>query len=227
MTRVETMSKSGRAGLSVCPRCGGRYGPVKGIEVMRVGNREYVYVFHGYEKRDNGKWVKIRCYLGPVSEYKRVTELHRDFEKLTLLGLVEVKEEGEAKKASLRPRALVYIKQLLSYIRENAKQLEKPELEEVVRELEAALAELKKLVGSEDPVAPNGNASSAQSKSEERGGKRYVIEVDEQKALEADAIARAFHGESLAEAMERALKAHLTFVLGGFVKDFKVRVREL
>jgi hypothetical protein len=129
-----------RPGLEVCPRCKNEKGPVKGIEVYNG----YVYVFHGYEKVD-GKWRKIRCYLGPVSEYKHVTKLHKDFEGLAFLGLAEVELDlGEVKKASLRPRAVAYLKQLLKYVRENAQQLAEGEVEELVRELEAALAALKR-----------------------------------------------------------------------------------
>ncbi len=136
------MAEKPRAGLEVCPRCKNEKGPVKGIEVYNG----YVYVFHGYEKVD-GKWRKVRCYLGPVSEHKYVTQLHRDYEGLAFLGLAEVELDlGEVKRASLRSRAIPYLKQLLKYIRENAQKLEKSELEEVLRELEATAEALKKLL---------------------------------------------------------------------------------
>jgi hypothetical protein len=204
-----------RAGLETCPRCKNEKGPVKGIEVYNG----YVYVFHGYEKVD-GKWRKVRCYLGPVSEYKYVTRLHRDFEKLTLLGLAEVELDlGEVKKASLRPRAVAYLKQLLKYIRENAQQLSKAELEEVVRELEAALAELKKLVGSEDPAAQSSSKSPVQSKSE----KRYVVEMDRRTAMMVEDYASTLK-MSVAEAIEDALEKIFGLV---FLRNVDFRVREL
>jgi uncharacterized C2H2 Zn-finger protein len=146
MTRVESMSMSGRAGLEtgVCPRCGK---PFREIEVMKVGGREYVYAYHGYAKSPRtGKWTKRRCYLGPVEEYELVTKLHKDFEGLILLGLAY----PDGSRLVVRHRALQYIRELARHIRHSAWQLknsiDRAELEETIRELEATVSELKRLL---------------------------------------------------------------------------------
>jgi hypothetical protein len=165
--------------------------------------------------------------LGPVEEYELVTKLHRDFEGLKLLGLAY----PSGSKLVLRPRALAYLKQLLSYVRENAQQhkdsIDRTELEEVVKELEATLAGLKKVLGYENRAAPStsnssstsGNAPPAKSSSE----KRYVVEMDRATAFWVENYASTL-GMSVAEAIEDMLKKIFGLV---FLRDLDFRVREL
>ena len=71
-----------------CPKCGL---PIKAITSKRVGDRVYLYAYHGYVDVDpitKRKKPKV-CYLGPEDHYEYVTKTH-DF---ALEGLVALDRE--------------------------------------------------------------------------------------------------------------------------------------
>ena len=64
-----------------CPRCGL---PVKSILAKKIGERTYLYAYHGYVEKDpsTGRKKAKLCYLGPEDYYEYVTVTH-DFALLS------------------------------------------------------------------------------------------------------------------------------------------------
>jgi hypothetical protein len=85
----------------ICPRC---HKPFSYIAIKRG----YAYAVHVI--KENNKWKKKYCYLGPEGTYKYVTRLHAD-EGLMLYGL------------RVRGRALLYAHMLARYIELNANEV--------------------------------------------------------------------------------------------------------
>ncbi len=85
----------------ICPRC---HRPFSYITVKHG----YVYAVHNV--KEDGKWRKKYCYLGPEHSYKYVTRLHED-EGLELYGL------------RVKDRILLYMKNIARYIEHNAHEI--------------------------------------------------------------------------------------------------------
>jgi hypothetical protein len=83
----------------ICPRCGSRYSY---LEKMNVRGNEYYYATH--EWHEGGKRFRKRCYIGPVSEYKYVSYMHKE-EGLVFRGLMT------------QDRALEYLNTLVEHFR--------------------------------------------------------------------------------------------------------------
>ena len=92
----------------VCPKCGQKYSY---IEEREVGNNVYYYAVHYVYK--NKKQKKRYCYLG-AKDYINVAKLHEDL-GLNLHGQIE------------NNRALSYLRQILNYLENEAKEGEKQE----------------------------------------------------------------------------------------------------
>lgn len=79
----------------ICPRCGQHYSYIE-TRTVEVKSRDkskkqnYYYAVH-YEKDENGKTRRRRCYLGP-NRYIYVTRLHRDL-GLILYGAIVPKRD--------------------------------------------------------------------------------------------------------------------------------------
>jgi len=92
----------------VCPKCGQRYSY---IEEREVGNNVYYYAVHYTYK--NKKQKKRYCYLG-AKDYINVAKVHEDL-GLSLHGQIQ------------NNRAIAYLRQILSYFENEAKEEEKQE----------------------------------------------------------------------------------------------------
>ena len=98
----------------LCPKCGL---PYSYIEERKVGNNVYYYAVH-YSKI-KGKRRKRYCYLGPKS-YVNVARTHEDL-GLSFKGQIQ------------NNRAIAYLKQILGYLENEAKEEEKEEAVSLIK----------------------------------------------------------------------------------------------
>jgi hypothetical protein len=99
----------------LCPKCGS---PYSYIEEREVGNNVYYYAVH-YSKT-KGKRKKRYCYLG-AKDYINVAKVHEDL-GLNLHGQIQ------------NNRAIAYLRQILSYFENEAKEEEKEQAISLIKD---------------------------------------------------------------------------------------------
>jgi len=103
--------------IKICPRCGE---PYNWVEKLRRGEQTYYYAVHVV--KEGGKAYRRKCYLGPA-EYKYVTVTHEPKERMVLSGMLD----GN--------RAIKYMYSLMSYIENNAKNMDPDKLIALARNI--------------------------------------------------------------------------------------------
>jgi hypothetical protein len=98
----------------ICPKCNQ---PYSYVEERRIGNNVYYYVVHYFKAK--GKQKKRYCYLGPKS-YVNVARTHEDL-GLSFKGQIE------------NNRAIAYLRQILDYFENEAKEEEKEQAKSLIK----------------------------------------------------------------------------------------------